>query len=174
MKQYKPINLVAVLLVSFVAWVYCVAPAVLGLIYQAYPGQDSVSVLIATLPTVVTMIVAFLSTVIFRFVPRKWMAITSMVIALICGAVILIFPLPLMGVIICSALLGIPAGIIPAACATTVTIIAPPALKDKVVGWHNALMMLGMTAPCWPVSLATRGTSETATSPSSSSSPSSS
>ena len=92
MKQYKPINLVAVLLVSFVAWVYCVAPAVLGLIYQAYPGQDSVSVLIATLPTVVTMIVAFLSTVIFRFVPRKWMAITSMVIALICGAVILIFP----------------------------------------------------------------------------------
>lgn len=145
MKQYKPINLVAVLLVSFVAWVYCVAPAVLGLIYQAYPGQDSISVLIATLPTVVTMIVAFLSTVIFRFVPRKWMAITSMVIALICGAVILIFPLPLMGVIICSALLGIPAGIIPAACATTVTIIAPPALKDKVVGWHNALMMLGMT-----------------------------
>lgn len=106
MKQYKPINLVAVLLVSFVAWVYCVAPAVLGLIYQAYPGQDSVSVLIATLPTVVTMIVAFLSTVIFRFVPRKWMAITSMVIALICGAVILIFPLPLMGVIVCSALLG--------------------------------------------------------------------
>lgn len=145
MKQYKPINLVAVLLVSFVAWVYCVAPAVLGLIYQAYPGQDSVSVLIATLPTVVTMIVAFLSTVIFRFVPRKWMAITSMVIALICGAVILIFPLPLMGVIVCSALLGIPAGIIPAACATTVTIIAPPALKGKVVGWHNALMMLGMT-----------------------------
>ena len=88
MKQYKPINLVAVLLVSFVAWVYCVAPAVLGLIYQAYPGQDSVSVLIATLPTVVTMIVAFLSTVIFRFVPRKWMAITSMVIALICGAAV--------------------------------------------------------------------------------------
>ena len=79
MKQYKPINLVAVLLVSFVAWVYCVAPAVLGLIYQAYPGQDSVSVLIATLPTVVTMIVAFLSTVIFRFVSRKWMAIASMV-----------------------------------------------------------------------------------------------
>ena len=28
MKQYKPINLVAVLLVSFVAWVYCVAPDV--------------------------------------------------------------------------------------------------------------------------------------------------
>ena len=112
MKQYKPINLVAVLLVSFVAWVYCVAPAVLGLIYQAYPGQDSVSVLIATLPTVVTMIVAFLSTVIFRFVPRKWMAITSMVIALICGAVILIFPLPLMGVIVCSALLGIPRSLV--------------------------------------------------------------
>ena len=41
MKQYKPINLVAVLLVSFVAWVYCVAPAVLGLIYQAYPGRTA-------------------------------------------------------------------------------------------------------------------------------------
>ena len=146
MKQYKPINLVAVLLVSFVAWVYCVAPAVLGLIYQAYPGQDSVSVLIATLPTVVTMIVAFLSTVIFRFVSRKWMAIASMVIALICGAVILLFPLPLMGVIVCSALLGIPAGIgllfsvLDLVQTTTCAYPKPPVLLNVIISFCMILV----------------------------------
>ena len=42
MKKYSIANLAAVYIVSFVAWVYCVAIAVLGLIYQAYPGQDKV------------------------------------------------------------------------------------------------------------------------------------
>ena len=143
-KKYGPVALIATFCVSFVAWCYCIAPGVLGLIYQAYPGQENVAVLIGTLPTVVTMIVAFASTVIFRFVPRKWMAIVSMIIALICGLMILMVEMPLVGVIACSALLGIPAGIIPAACATTCTISSSYKLKDKVVGWHNALMMLGM------------------------------
>ena len=54
--------------------------------------------------------------------------------------------MPLIGVIVCSAALGIPAGLIPAANSSIVTIIAPLPLKDKVIGWHNAIMMLGMSA----------------------------
>lgn len=49
MKKYSILNLIAVLVVSFVAWIYCIAIAVLGLIYQFYPGQDNMSILIGTL-----------------------------------------------------------------------------------------------------------------------------
>lgn len=146
MKKYNMANLAAVFTVSFMAWCYCVATAVLGLVYQAYPGQDSKTVLIATLPTVVTIITAFLATPIFKAVTRKWAAIISLIAAFICSMLILYANLSLGGVIACSALLGIPAGIIPAANASLITIVAPPFLRDKVIGWHNALMMLGMAA----------------------------
>lgn len=146
MKKYNMANLAAVFTVSFMAWCYCVATAVLGLVYQAYPGQDSKTVLIATLPTVVTIVAAFLATPIFRAVTRKWAAIISLIIAFICSMLILYANLSLIAVIACSALLGIPAGLIPAANASLITIVAPLSLRDKVIGWHNALMMLGMAA----------------------------
>lgn len=146
MKKYGMANLTAVFIVSFVAWVYCVAIAVLGLIYQAYPGQDKVSVLIGTLPTVVTLVTALAGPVIMKALTRKWSVVISIAISIVCGLAILLVKMPLIGVIVCSAALGIPAGLIPAANSSIVTIIAPPALKDKVIGWHNAIMMLGMSA----------------------------
>ena len=51
---------------------------------------------------------------------------------------------PLIGVIICSSLLGIPGGTIASANPTVLAIVAPLNLRDKVLGWHNSLMMLGM------------------------------
>lgn len=146
MKKYTIANLAAVYIVSFVAWVYCVAIAVLGLIYQAYPGQDKISVLIGTLPTIVTLVTALAGPAIMKVFTRKWSVIISIAVAIVCGLAILLVKMPLMGVIICSAALGISAGIIPAANSSIVTIIAPPSLKDKVIGWHNAIMMLGMSA----------------------------
>lgn len=146
MKKYSIANLAAVYIVSFVAWVYCVAIAVLGLIYQAYPGQDKVSVLIGTLPTVVTLITALAGPFIMKALTRKWSVIISIAISIVCGLLILFVKMPLVGVIICSAALGIPAGIIPAANSSIVTIVAPLSLRDKVIGWHNAIMMLGMSA----------------------------
>lgn len=146
MKKYTTLNLVTVFIVSFMAWIYCIAVAVLGLIYNAYPGQDNVSVLIATLPTVFTMIAAFAATVLFRIMPRKWLTIASMAVALIAGIAILLVDMPIWGVVICSAILGIPAGIIPGANASVLPMIAPEKLKDKVAGIHTGLMMLGMAA----------------------------
>lgn len=146
MKKYSIANLAAVYIVSFVAWVYCVAIAVLGLIYQAYPGQDKVSVLIGTLPTIVTLITALAGPFIMKALTRKWSVIISIAISIVCGLAILLIKMPLIGVIVCSAALGIPAGLIPAANSSIVTIIAPLSLKDKVIGWHNAIMMLGMSA----------------------------
>lgn len=146
MKTYSKLNLVTVFIVSFMAWIYCIAVAVLGLIYNAYPGQDSISVLIATLPTVFTMVTAFAATVLFRVISRKWLTIASMVVALAAGMAILLVDMPIWGVVICSAILGIPAGIIPGANASVLPIIAPKSLKDKVAGWHTGLMMLGMAA----------------------------
>lgn len=146
MKKYSMANLIAVFIVSFIAWIYCVAIAVLGLIYQAYPGQDKVSVLIGTLPTVVTLITALAGPFIMKALTRKWSVIISIAISIVCGLAILLIKMPLIGVIICSAALGIPAGLVPAANSSIVTIIAPPALKDKAIGWHNAIMMLGMAA----------------------------
>lgn len=146
MKKYNTIHLAAVLIVSFVAWIYCIAVAVLGLIYQAYPGQDSTSILIGTLPTVVTLITAFVGPAIMKALTRKWAVFISLIISLVCGAAILFVEMPLPGVIACSSILGIPAGLIPAANASIVTIVAPASIKDKVIGWHNALIMLGMSA----------------------------
>ena len=48
---------------SFASWIYCIAVVVLGLIYQAYPGQEHIAVLISTLPTLVMMLSAFASSV---------------------------------------------------------------------------------------------------------------
>lgn len=146
MKKYSILNLIAVLVVSFVAWIYCIAIAVLGLIYQAYPGQDNMSILIGTLPTVVTMITAFLGPFLMKKLTRKGAVIISLAISLVCGLTILWMDMSLIGVILCSSLLGIAAGLIPAANASIVTIVAPTSIKDKVIGWHNAIMMLGMSA----------------------------
>lgn len=146
MKTYSKLNLATVFIVSFMAWIYCIAVAVLGLIYNAYPGQDGISVLIATLPTVFTMITAFAATILFRVFSRKWITIVSMAVALIAGAAIFFIDMPIWGVVICSAILGIPAGIIPGANASVLPVIAPENLKDKVAGWHTGLMMLGMAA----------------------------
>lgn len=76
---------------------------------------------------------------------RKLVVIVSLAIAIVAGLLILLVDMPLMGVVVCSTLLGIPGGTIASANPTVLAIVAPPALKDKVLGWHNALMMLGMS-----------------------------
>ena len=100
------LGVVTVLITSFAAWIYCIAVVVLGLIYQAYPGQDSVAVLISTLPTVVMMIAAFASTVILKLFSRKWVVVVSIAISIVAGLMILLVDMPLVGVVACSALLG--------------------------------------------------------------------
>lgn len=97
MKKYSTINLVTVFIVSFMAWIYCIAVAVLGLIYNAYPGQDKISVLIATMPTVFTMITAFAATILFRVMSRKWLTIISMIAALISGSAIMLLDMNIWG-----------------------------------------------------------------------------
>lgn len=134
-----------ILLSSFATWIYCIAVVVLGLIYQAYPGQESVAILISTLPTIMMMLAAFASSVILRVCNRKMVVIVSMAIAIVSGLLILYIDMPLIGVVVCSTLLGIPGGTIASANPTVLAIVAPPALRDKVLGWHNALMMLGMS-----------------------------
>ncbi|MEI3281832.1 MAG: hypothetical protein V8R61_03580 [Enterocloster sp.] len=140
MKKYSILNLIAVLVVSFVAWIYCIAIAVLGLIYQFYPGQDNMSILIGTLPTVVTMITAFSGPFLMKKLTRKGAVIISLAISLVCGLTILWMDMSLIGVILCSCLCSEnAAGLIPAANASIVTIVAPTSIKDKVIGWHNAI-----------------------------------
>ena len=59
MIKHRGLGVAVVLLSSFAAWIYCIATVVLGLIYQAYPGQENVAILISTLPTIVMMLAAF-------------------------------------------------------------------------------------------------------------------
>ena len=66
MIKHRGLGVAVVLLSSFAAWIYCIATVVLGLIYQAYPGQENVAILISTLPTIVMMLAAFASSVILR------------------------------------------------------------------------------------------------------------
>ena len=102
------------------------------------------AILISTLPTIVMMLAAFASSVILRVCNRKLVVVVSMAISIVAGALILLVEMPLIGVIICSSLLGIPGGTIASANPTVLAIVAPLNLRDKVLGWHNSLMMLGM------------------------------
>ena len=144
MKKKSFFQIAVILMASFAAWIYCIAVVVLGLIYQAYPGQEHIAVLISTLPTLVMMLSAFASSVLLRFCNRKYVVIISMLISIGAGLLILFLELPLAGVILCSALLGVPGGTIASANPTVLAEIAPPRLRDKVLGWHNSMMMLGM------------------------------
>ena len=142
MKKKSFFQIAVILMASFAAWIYCIAVVVLGLIYQAYPGQEHIAVLISTLPTLVMMLSAFASSVLLRFCNRKYVVIISMLISIGAGLLILFLELPLAGVILCSALLGVPGGTIASANPTVLAEIAPPRLRDKVLGWHNSILIL--------------------------------
>lgn len=125
--------------------IYSFTTIVLGDIYTAFPGQDSVTVLIASLPAVVMMISAFASAFLLAKFNRKLLVIISMVIAVAAGLVVAYVEIPVAGIVACSALMGIPAGVVAAANASVLPSIAPDSLKDKVMGFHQAALMLGQT-----------------------------
>ena len=125
MKKKSFFQIAVILMASFASWIYCIAVVVLGLIYQAYPGQEHIAVLISTLPTLVMMLSAFASSVLLRFCNRKYVVIISMLISIGAGLLILFLDMPLAGVILCSALLGVPGGTIASANPTVLAEIAP-------------------------------------------------
>ena len=141
----KFLSIAVVLLASFATYIYSFTTIVLGDIYTSYPGQDSITVLIATLPAVIMMISAFASTVLLARLNRKMLVIVSLLIALVGGLVVAYVELPVTAVVVVSALMGIPGGIVAAANASLLPVIAPEKLKDKVLGWHQAALMLGQT-----------------------------
>lgn len=138
------LQIITLLITSFSSWIYCIAVVVLGLIYQAFPGQEQTAVLISTLPMVVMMVAAFASSVILQVFNKKLIVILSIAIAIISGLLIVAVDMPLIGVLICSALLGIPGGVIPAANPVALTVISPSEILDRALGWYNAFKMLGM------------------------------
>lgn len=141
----KIMSLIVVLLASFTVYIYSFTTIVLGDIYTAFPGQDNITVLIASLPAVVMMISAFASAFLLAKFNRKILVIISMVIAVVAGLAVAYVELPVAGIVACSALMGIPAGVVAAANASVLPIIAPYSLKDKVMGFHQAALMLGQT-----------------------------
>ena len=94
MKKKSFFQIAVILMASFASWIYCIAVVVLGLIYQAYPGQEHIAVLISTLPTLVMMLSAFASSVLLRFCNRKYVVIISMLISIGAGLLILFLDMP--------------------------------------------------------------------------------
>lgn len=141
----KIMGLFIVLLSSFTVYIYSFTTIVLGDIYSSFPGQDNVTVLIATVPAVVMMLSAFASTFLLAKFTRKLLVIVSLVIATVAGILVAYVPLPIGVVVACSAAMGIPAGVVAAANSSLLPLIAPDSLKDKVLGWHQAALMLGQT-----------------------------
>lgn len=143
MKKY--LGLIVVLLSSFTVYIYSFTTIVLGDIYTSFPGQDRITVLIATLPAVVMMISAFASAFLLAKLSRKLLVIISLVIATVAGLLVAYIPMSIGGIVACAAAMGIPGGMVAAANSSLLPIIAPNALKDKVLGWHQAALMLGQT-----------------------------
>ena len=99
----KAISLIVVLLSSFTVYIYSFTTIVLGDIYAAFPGQDSVTVLIASLPAVVMMLSAFASAFLLAKFNRKALVIISLIIAVAAGLVVAYVELPIAGIVACSA-----------------------------------------------------------------------
>ena len=142
-------SLIVVLLASFTVYIYSFTTIVLGDIYTAFPGQDSVTVLIASLPAVVMMISAFASAFLLAKFNRKLLVIISMVIAVAAGLVVAYVEIPVAGIVACSALMGIPAGVVAAANASVFPVLHP--IHSRIKSWASIRPHLCSDRLCLPL-----------------------
>jgi MFS family permease len=139
-------KMIPILLASFPAWFYTMAYTPLGYLFNDFPGQDALIMLVVSLPGIMAMVAAFSSSGLMLIMNKKTLVIISLVVMFIGGMLVRFFGAGnLMVTIIGSTMTGFGAGSIPAANLAILAEISPEKLRDKVCGWSDSLCMVGIT-----------------------------
>ena len=126
-------KMIPIYLASCLAWIHNIVYTPLGYMYNTWPNQDALIMLIAVLPGIVAMAAGVLAGKLIDLMGRKNLVVLSMA-AMLVGGIGMFF----------LGLSGFAAGSIPAANFAALTEIAPENLRDKVVGWSDAVCSLGL------------------------------
>ena len=136
---------IPVFLSSFLAYFYFIGTVPLGYMYQSFPGQDALTILVATLPGVTAMIGAFGCAPLMRVMRKKTIVVASLVLAIV-GSLVIRFvgTQSLELCIVASALMGFLSGAAPSVNYVVLTETAPEGIRDKVVGWNDGFSGAGL------------------------------
>ena len=136
---------VPIFLALFVSWFYCMVWTPLAYIYNTFPGQDNLVMLIATIPGFVTMFGALGASALINKIGMKNVVLIGMLTLLGGGLIVRFFGTSNIWIaIVGSALTGIAAGTGPTCCYTALAKFAPANLRDKVIGWADMATTGGM------------------------------
>ncbi len=136
---------IPVYLASFVSWFYYMIFTPLAYIYNTYPGQDNLVMLVAELPGFVAMFSALAASALINKIGNKPMALISLVTLLLGGLIArYLGSVSLRAAIIGSGVTGIAAGALPTVTTTVLAETAPEKLRDKVIGWNDLILSTGM------------------------------
>jgi MFS family permease len=143
MKKY--LQLGAVYLTSFSAWFFVVPLVVYGHITNSFPGLNSLTILMMTLPYLFAMVGGFAAMPLARTLSKKSIVILALFLSLSGGLIISFMGTDsLTFALVGAAITGIPAGLIPSVNNVVLPVIAPERLRVKVIGFNYAMLTLGM------------------------------
>lgn len=138
-------KLFPIILSNLVCWFYALGTVPLAFMYQAFPGQDALVILIVTGPGLVCMFASMAAAPLMRVLNKKTLVIIGLLCSFLGGLLIRFFGEGnLMLCIIAAALTGIPAGLISAVNYAALAEISPEDMRDKVCGWGDASCAIGM------------------------------
>ncbi|MFB3162309.1 MFS transporter [Neobacillus sp. 179-J 1A1 HS] len=139
------VKLIPILLSSFTAWFYVMTYTPLAYMYNDFPGQENVVVLIAVLPGIIAMIGGFAVGGLVHVMSKKTVVVGSIVLSIVGGLIVRYTgDHSLTLAIIGSSLTGFAAGSIPAVNYAIMAEIAPKNMRDKVCGWSDAICTAGI------------------------------
>ncbi len=122
---------------------YCLIFAVLGYVYQAFPGQEKLANLMVTIPGILACIGGYFSSALLRKASAKSVMILSYALTIAGGLASFFFGgKSLLVAVISVSLAGFAAGTIPPAKATAWARVATPFMKDKMT-WLNLFYTFG-------------------------------
>jgi MFS family permease len=139
------IKLIPILLSSLTAWFYVITYTPLAYMYNDFPGQENLVVLIVVLPGVIAMIGGFAVGGLVHVISKKTLVIGSIILSIIGGLIVRYtgeYSLTL--AILGSSLTGFAAGSIPAVNYAILAEITPEKMRNKVCGWSDAMCTVGI------------------------------
>ena len=138
-------KMIPIYLASCLAWMHNIVYTPLGYMYNTWPNQDALIMLIAVIPGIVAMGAGIVAGKLMDVMGRKNLVVLSMAAMLVGGmGMFFLGRTSIWAAIAFSGISGFAAGSIPAANFAALTEIAPENLRDKVVGWSDAVCSLGL------------------------------
>ena len=136
-------KLIPILISNAVCWFYALSFVPLAYMYNEFPGQDTLVMSVATLPSLICMFAGLAAAPMMRKMDKKTVVIIGLILSAGGGLLVRFLGAGNLWVaLIGSAITGIPAGLISAANYAALAEIAPEDMRDKVCGWGDFRVLL--------------------------------